>query len=211
MPIRVLQIEGHPIFAEGLTARLSAQPDIIVVGSAATITEGLALAKVAKPHVALVGFHLPDGKGPDAARQLRELVPRIAVVFVSGDESDETLREAIGAGAVGFISKNEAAHKVVEAARRAASGETLVDQDQLRRILAQARVIAEEVPSLTEREQEILALIGEGLDNADIAKRLVISVHTVRHHVGNLLVKFDAHSKLELAAKAHRAGLLRGT
>ncbi|MGH2377428.1 MAG: response regulator transcription factor [Candidatus Limnocylindria bacterium] len=209
MSIRVLLIEDHPIFAEGLVLALSADPDVAVVGVATTMAQGERLATEERPDVALVDFHLPDGDGPEIARRLRGIAPGVAVVIVSGDESDEALRQAIGAGAVGYLLKSEPSGAVVRAVRRAAAGETLVDPGQLRRLAAPPATPPESAPSLTAREREILELIGEGFDNADIAERLVISVHTVRHHVGNLFEKLEAHSKLELAAKAHRAGLLR--
>ncbi len=214
-PIPVLIVEDHRLVAEGLEAMLNAHPDIRVVGSAGSVSEAIQMANQQRPAVVIMDFRLPDGSGADATAAIRKQQPKVAVVFLSGEDSDDAVLAAVRAGGCGYLPKSKAASDVVAAVRRAAEGEMLIPPDRLARLLSrsheQARDDAERVRllgHLTPREKEILGLMAQGLDNRAIAQQLVISFTTVRGHVQNVLEKLNAHSKLEAVARAARHGLL---
>ena len=214
-PVTVLLVEDHLLVAEGLAAMLNATGDLKVVGSAATGAEADRQAFHHQPHVVVIDSHLPDGEGADIAVRLRELQPEVAIVFLSADESEAAMIAAVRAGACAYLPKSRATADVVEAVRRAAQGEMLIPAAQLARLLARSHEMARNdeerrrmLESLTRREQEVLALMAEGLDNRAIAAELGIGFTTVRGHVQNVLEKLDAHSKLEALACAARYGLL---
>jgi len=213
----VLIVEDHRVVADGLALALSRDPDLHVAGVAVTAAEAVRLAVREQPDVVLLDYHLPDGTGADVARSVLRDRPDTAVVILTGDESDEILMNAIEAGVSGFLLKSQAATQVVSAVRRAAEGEMLIPPSMLAGLLGRQRTQQEErrePPSsaitLTAREQEILGMMADGLDNRAIAERLVISYTTVRSHVQNVLDKLGAHSKLEVLAIAVRRGLVDG-
>jgi two-component system nitrate/nitrite response regulator NarL len=215
LPITVLLVEDHLLVAEGLAAMLNATGDLKVVGRAATGAEADRLAFHQQPDVVVIDSHLPDAGGADVAGRIRERQPRVAIVFLSADESEAAMIAAVRAGACAYLPKSRATADVVEAVRRAAQGEMLIPAAQLARLLARSHEMARDdeerrrlLDSLTRREQEVLALIAEGLDNRAIAAELGIGFTTVRGHVQNILEKLDAHSKLEALACAARYGLL---
>jgi DNA-binding NarL/FixJ family response regulator len=214
-PITVLLVEDHLLVAEGLATMLNATGDLKVVGSAPTAAEADRLAFHHQPDVVVIDSHLPDGDGADTAVRIRERQPRVAIVFLSADESEAAMIAAVRAGACAYLPKSRATRDVVEAVRRAAQGEMLIPAAQLARLLARSHEMARDdeerrrmLESLTRREQEVLALMAEGLDNRAIAAELGIGFTTVRGHVQNVLEKLDAHSKLEALACAARYGLL---
>ncbi|HEY4846132.1 MAG TPA: response regulator transcription factor [Candidatus Dormibacteraeota bacterium] len=213
--ITVLLVEDHLLVAEGLAAMLRATGDLDVVGTAATTAEAVRLAAVRQPDVVVMDSHLPDGTGADVAGRLRENQPKVAIVFLSADESEEAMIAAVRAGACAYLPKSRATADVVDAVRRAADGEMLIPAAQLARLLARSQEMARDdddrrrlLDGLTPREKEVLALMAEGLDNRAIAAELGIGFTTVRGHVQNILEKLDAHSKLEALACAARYGLL---
>ena len=213
--IRVMIVEDHQVLADGLELALGRSPDVEVVGSAGTVTDAVELAYQQQPDVILMDFHLPDGTGAEAATRIRAELPRVAVVVLSADTGDEAMLAAIQAGASGYLVKSEAVAKVVAAVRKAAEGEMLIPAATLAGLLARQHQRAHQqaerqrlLGQLTPREVEILKLMAEGLDNYDIADKLVIGYTTVRGHVQNVLEKLGAHSKLEAVARAGEYGLL---
>jgi DNA-binding NarL/FixJ family response regulator len=210
-PIRILIVEDHLVVAEGLELALGRYEDLLVVGSAVTADDAERLTLERDPHVVLMDHHLPDRSGAEAAAAVRRAKPHLAVVMLTADTSDETMIAALEAGACGYLLKTRPSSEIVTAIRRAAEGEFLFPADKLSRLFAIRRskvLAADEQPALTAREREILELMGQGLDNAAIAERLVIGVNTVRHHVQNILEKLRVHSKLEAVARAYEVGLL---
>ena len=213
--ISVLLVEDHVLVAEGLAAMLNATGDVRVVGTATTAADAVRLAAEEQPAVVVMDSHLPDGAGADVAGRIREQQPQVAIVFLSADESEAAMIAAVRAGASAYLPKSRATADVVEAVRRAAQGEMLISAGQLARLLARSHEMARDegerrrlLDSLTPREKEVLALMGEGLDNRAIAADLGIGFTTVRGHVQNILEKLDAHSKLEALACAARYALL---
>ena len=214
-PITVLLVEDHLLVAEGLSAMLDACGDIRVVGTSASAIDAARIAAECQPDVVVMDSHLPDGSGADAALRLRQQLPRVPIVFLSADESEAAMIAAVRAGACAYLPKSRATVDVMDAVRRAADGEMLIPAAQLARLLARSHEMARDdaerrrlLDSLTPREQEVLALMAEGLDNRAIAAELAIGFTTVRGHVQNILEKLDAHSKLEALACAARYGLL---
>ena len=208
--IRLLIVDDHEVLSSSLAMVLDAEPDISVIGRAPTLSQARRLVTSAHPDVILLDHRLPDGDGVSAIRELRGLHPSAQVVVLTASVGDHVLMEAVEAGAAGFLSKSGGLNDLTSAVRAAAVGESVIAPDMLIRLLR--RFQSGEEPSrtpLTEREQEVLSLVSEGLSNAAIAQRMVVSVHTVRNHIASLSAKLGAHSKLEALSIAVRQGLLR--
>jgi DNA-binding NarL/FixJ family response regulator len=207
--IRVLIVDDHEVLASSLAKTLDTEPDLLSVGVAGSLKQAAELIRTTAPDVLLLDHRLPDGDGVAAIGRLRELRPSMAVIVLTASPSEHLMVAAVEAGVSGFLSKTRSLAEVTSAVRAAAVGEAVISPEMLARLLPRlggtGRVGA---ATLTEREREILGLIAQGLSNAAIAERLVVSVNTVRNHVANLLAKLGARSKLEALSIAIREGLL---
>jgi DNA-binding NarL/FixJ family response regulator len=209
-PIRVLVVDDHAVLASSLAHVLDAEGDLVCVGVANTLERARSLVTSSSPDVMLLDHRLPDGDGIGAIGDFRALRPDLKVVVLTASAADHVLVEAIEAGASGFMSKTRSLGEVTSAVRAAASGEALISPEMLARLLPRLSrsSTAARPHELTDREREVLGLLADGLTNAAIADRLVVSVHTVRNHIANLSAKLGAHSKLEALSIAVREGLL---
>ena len=208
-PVRVLIVEDHEVLSSSLAMVLDSEPDLHTVGRAGTLAEARRVIVSADPHVVLLDHQLPDGDGVASIEDLRALREGIAFVVLTASTSDSVLVAAVQAGASGFVSKTRGVSEVTTAVRAAAAGEAVISPEMLMRLLPRFRGAATEPAlKLTDREQEVLTLLADGLSNAAIGERLVVSVHTVRNHVANLAAKLGAHSRLEVLSIAMRKGLL---
>ena len=208
-PIRVLIVDDHEVLASSLAMVLDAEPDITTAGVATTLEQAQALVSTSDPDVVLLDHRMPDGDGVAVIPQLRAARPSLGIVVLTASSADHVLIAAIEAGASGFLSKTRSLDEVTAAVRAAAAGESVISPELLARLLPRfGRGKTHSADELTEREREVLALVAEGLPNAAIAERLVVSVHTVRNHIASLSAKLGAHSKLEALSIAVRQGLL---
>jgi two-component system, NarL family, response regulator DevR len=208
-PIRVLIIDDHEVLASSLALVLDAESDITAVGVATTLEQAQELIGNTRPDVLLLDHRMPDGDGVAAIPRLRALRPSLGIVVLTASAADHVLLSAIENGASGFLSKTRSLDEVTAAVRAAAAGESVISPELLARLLPRfGRGKVQSPDELTEREREVLALVAEGLSNAAIAERLVVSVHTVRNHIASLSAKLGAHSKLEALSIAVRQGLL---
>jgi DNA-binding NarL/FixJ family response regulator len=207
--VRLLIVDDHDMFAESLRLALSAEADLTVVGTAATLAQARSLVVTAAPDVVLLDHRLPDGLGVDSIGELKALRPSAKIVVLTAAAEDSMLVTATEAGCAGFILKTSPLDELVTAVRTAAAGEIMVSSELLASLLNRLHHQHERpAHDLTGREREILELIAEGLTNGAIAKRLFISVNTVRNHVQSVLAKLDAHSQLEALSIAIREGLI---
>lgn len=209
--IRVLVIDDHEVLASSLAHVLDAEPDMRTVGVAGTLEKARALVQSTAPDVVLLDHRLPDGEGVAAVPGLRELRPSIRIVVLTASAADHVLVQAIEHGVSGFVSKTRSLGEVTAAVRAASTGEAVISPEMLARLLPRLQRGGGgggAGTSLTAREREVLGYLADGLTNAAIAERLVVSVHTVRNHIANLSAKLGAHSKLEALSIAVRQGLL---
>ncbi|GAB2957375.1 response regulator transcription factor [Streptomyces pseudoechinosporeus] len=215
--IRVLIADDQQMVRQGFSVLLNTQPDIDVVGQA---VDGLdAVAKVAElvPDVVLMDIRMPELGGIEATRRITCETPQIRVLVLTTFDLDEYVYDALRAGASGFLLKDASADKLAEAVRVVAAGDALLAPGITRRLLAQfSRLdgaprapLKERVGELTERETEVLALIAQGLSNAEIAERLVVAEQTVKTHVGRILVKLGLRDRTQAAVFAYESGLVR--
>ena len=211
----VLLVEDHRVLAESFAAMLKQDPAIELAGIAATTLDAIALAERLKPDVVVMDVRLPDGSGIEAAGAIKATVPTTRVIFLTAYDNDETLWRAIGAGGAAFIPKSEAPEVVVEAIKRVAGGEVLLEPGKIRDAIAwhgarrryeQQRDVI--VRSITPREMEILRLLSAGGSSSTIAARLHVSQATVKTHIRSLLAKLDVHSQLQAVAKAQAFELI---
>jgi DNA-binding NarL/FixJ family response regulator len=204
---RVLLVDDHDLVVEALRRLIEDQPDINVL---ATVGSGAAAIDAAiedPPDVVVVDYGLPDMSGARVAARLRECVPAVRVLMLTGSGDPAALRAAFAAGCVGFLEKNVDPHRLTAAIRAAAAGDTFFSADDLRRLRT---LPAAEYGALSRREVDVLGLMAAGESNQRIAGRLHISLNTVRSHTQSILEKLGAHSRLEAVALARRAGLLSG-
>ncbi len=208
-PIRVLIVDDHEVLASSLAMVLDAEEDIATAGIATTLDQARTMIESSRPDVVLLDHRMPDGDGVAAIASLRDLRPSAGIVVLTASSADHVLLAAIEAGASGFLSKTRSLDEVTAAVRAAAAGESVISPELLARLLPRfGREKPYSPDELTDREREVLALVAEGLSNAVIAERLVVSVHTVRNHIASLSAKLGAHSKLEALSIAVRRGLL---
>ena len=212
-PIRVLFVEDHQLLADALSAMLSREPDMDVVGIAGTVAEAKLMSRE-RLDVVLMDYRLPDGTGAEATRAIKARWPAARVVMVTALTDDETVLESIQAGADGYLTKDRAAEDVVHAVRAAHAGETLLPRSviiEIARRVAAARERGDErqvVEPLTPRELEVLRALTEGLSTPEICEQLFIAPNTLRTHVQNIMGKLRVHSKLEAVAFALRHRLV---
>ena len=214
-PIQVLVVDDQYVFTDMLRMVLDLQPDITVVGTALTGDEGLRLALETHPDVALVDYHMPVLSGLDVIKGLKSARELTRVIVLTGDTDEALMADAIAEGAAGYITKHQAAREVVDAVRKAAEGEPVIPPFMIPRILShfeqqqqqdqQAELLREK---LSTREIEILQQLARGSDIKAIGETLVISHHTVRTHIQNILNKMGVHSKLEATTLALKLGLI---
>jgi DNA-binding NarL/FixJ family response regulator len=208
--LRVLIVDDHQLFADGLEHLLGLDPDFEVVATANTIERAVAAAAEHRPDIALVDFLLPDGDGAAALKALRQTVPETKLVVVTALNDDATFVAVLDTGCDAFVTKDRAADELVGAMRAVSRGETVFPPDMLVRTLPSMRLRRTTRDSMTRREMQVLSLLAEGASTAQIADRLCISTNTVRNHVQNLLGKLGAKSRLEAVAIASRRGLVSG-
>jgi DNA-binding NarL/FixJ family response regulator len=209
--LRLLLVDEHILFREGLVSLLEAQPDLKVVGQAGSIREAIALNAKIMPDLVLMNITLPDGTGAEAIRALLAERPPTKIVVLTLQEEDDELFEAIRAGAVGYLSKQVCAAELFKTLQGVMRGEAGISGTTARRILDEfARLSparSDQTAILTSREMEVLRELVNGASNQAIAKRLVISENTVKNHVRNILVKLHFHSRREAADYARRRGI----
>ena len=205
----VLVVDDHQVVAEGIATLIGAEPDLAVVGTVGTLAAARSVVATEPVDVVLMDLHLPDGSGVDGVRDVRRLSPTTQVVVLTAHADDTVLLDAVEAGCTGFLMKSGASGDVIAAIRAAAAGEALIAPGVMARLLPHLRPPEPTVGTdLTPREREVLKFVAEGLQNAEIAERLTVSVHTIRNHVQNILAKLGVHSKLEALAVAVKANLV---
>lgn len=208
--LEVLIADDNADFREGLRGLIEREPDVVVVGEAATGEEAVVLAARLQPDLVLMDLKMPGCNGIEAARRIVATSPHIGVLMVSMFEDDASVFAAMRAGARGYVLKGAGKLETLRAVRAAANGEAIFSPGIARRLMrffAGLDAAARRFPQLTDREQEVLALIGEGKSNEEIAAQLYLSLKTVRNHVSNILSKLQVADRAQAAIRAREAGL----
>ena len=197
--IRLLIVDDQAAVRDGLAVMLDLDPDITVVGTAANGAEAVAAVAELAPEVVLMDLNMPVMGGAEATGALRESHPELPVVVLTTFDDDDSILAALRAGARGYLTKDADRATIIQAVRGAHAGNAILDPAvQLRLLdLAGRKPVERPGVDLTAREREVLDLIGEGLRNAEIARRLFISEATVKTHINNLFAKADLHSRAD--------------
>ncbi|MDN3259556.1 response regulator transcription factor [Streptomyces sp. CSDS2] len=215
--IRVLIADDQQMVRQGFTVLLNAQSDIEVIGQAVDGRDAIARTAELSPDVVLMDIRMPELGGIEATRRITEDHPAVRVLVLTTFDLDEYVYDALRAGASGFLLKDASADQLAEAVRVVAAGDALLAPGITRRLIAEfSRLdgggrtpLRRRVGELTERETEVLALIAQGLSNAEIAGRLVVAEQTVKTHVGRILVKLGLRDRTQAAVYAYESGLVR--
>ncbi|KAF5990747.1 response regulator transcription factor [Streptomyces sp. WAC00263] len=210
-PIRVFLLDDHEVVRRGVHDLLDDEPDITVVGEAATAEQALVRVPALRPQVAVLDVRLPDGNGVTVCRELRSRMPDLACLMLTSFDDEEALLDSIMAGASGYVLKQIQGSDLVSAVRTVARGQSLLDPSATTKLMARLRAgetpepEPEALPGLTDREREILALIGEGLTNRQIGQRLYLAEKTVKNHISRLLAKLGVERRIQAAVIATQA------
>lgn len=208
-PLRLLLVDDHVLFREGLISLLSYQDDFTVVGEAEDAKSALDQAHTLQPDIVLMDVELPGEDGVAVTQRLKMEMPEVTIVMLTVHDDSQTLFEAIKAGAQGYLVKNVRSRELLEQLRGLARGEAAISRRMAARILEEIRGETESFgpgEELTARELEVLELVVARLSNAEIAERLVISEHTVKNHMKSILSKLHLHNRHQAAAY----GIARG-
>lgn len=201
-PVRVVLADDHPIVRSGLRHELDQAGDLLVVAEVSRVCAILDSVRQEAPDVAVVGVEFPDGNGIEACRQIKASCPQTAVLIFTAFDQDAYLAQAWAAGAAGYLVKGVDLDVVIEAIRRVARGEQTYTPEQLRRIREWQEQVEKPLQSLTARETEVLKLMADALTNAEIAKRLHVSLKTVETHVQQVRRKLGLENRRDAIAWA---------
>jgi DNA-binding NarL/FixJ family response regulator len=201
-PIRVFLLDDHEVVREGVRALLDGADGIEVVGEGASVAEALARIPACRPDVALLDVQLPDGSGVEVCRTIRSDHPEVRALMLTSFADDEALFEAILAGASGYLLKQVRGTDIVEAVRRIAAGDSLLDPALTARVLDRMREPPQEderLARLTGQERAVLALIAEGLSNREIGERMFLAEKTIKNYVSAILSKLGMQRRTQAA------------
>ncbi|MEU1181317.1 response regulator transcription factor [Streptomyces sp. NPDC005820] len=215
--IRVLIADDQQMVRQGFTVLLNTHPGIEVIGQAVNGLDAVAQVAELVPDVVLMDIRMPELGGVEATRRITLTYPAVKVLVLTTFDLDDYVYEALRAGASGFLLKDASADQLAEAVRVVAAGDALLAPGITRKLIAEfSRLngtprtpLKERVGDLTERETEVLALIAQGLSNAEIARHLVVAEQTVKTHVGRILVKLGLRDRTQAAVFAYESGLVR--
>jgi DNA-binding NarL/FixJ family response regulator len=213
--IRVLIADDQALIRSGFRMILDAQEDIEVVGEAIDGRDAVELFRRVAPHVVVMDVRMPSMDGIEATRRLTAADPPARVLILTMFDLDEYVFEALRAGASGFLLKDRPPEELVEAVRVVASGEALLSPSITRRLIEEfakrkdAPTPPHEVGELTDREREVLVLMGQGLSNTEIAERLFVAETTVKTHVGHVLQKLHLRDRVQAVVLAYESGLVQ--
>jgi DNA-binding NarL/FixJ family response regulator len=220
--IRVLIADDEPMIRAGVRAVLSTAPDLAVVAEAADGHEAVELAQRHRPHVAVLDIRMPKVSGIDAAAEIRRTVPTTGVVILTTFGEDDYILQALGGGAAGFLIKSGEPEELITGIRAVAEGAAYLSPKVAARVvahlaatgagtLAGRRAAARRrVEALTARERQVLAFLGAGLSNGQIARRLHVVEGTVKAHVSSILARLSVDNRAAAAVMAHEAGIVPG-
>ncbi|PKO19201.1 MAG: DNA-binding response regulator [Chloroflexi bacterium HGW-Chloroflexi-10] len=212
-PISILLVDDHAVVRYGLKAYLNAQPDFVVCGEAGSGVEAVRLAEELAPDVVLMDLSMPGMDGIEATARIRRISPHSQVVVLTSFHADAHIFPAIKAGALSYLLKEAGPEEVAEAILAAARGEAILHPQVAARLVQEMRGTRGQsinpFTGLSEREQEVLHMLAEGLSNKEIAEKLVLSDKTVKGHVSNILGKLHLADRTQAAVYAWREGMIR--
>jgi len=213
--IRILIVDDHSLFREGLAAIIKAEPDIEVVGFAGSVRDAIEAARVTQPDIILMDFGLPDGTGADATSRILSAHPSCKIVVLTISEKDEDLFSAIRSGARGYLLKNIGPTKLVNALRSVYQGESALSRAMTLRLMDEM-VRSKEIPTrprdpklakLTSRELDVLYHMASGMTNLEIGNKLFLSENTVKYHVRLILDKLGFEDRKQASFYALENGI----
>jgi len=210
---RILLVDDHASFRQGVAAALEGEPDFSIAGQAGSLAEASGMLR--ETDVGIFDLGLPDGYGGDLIRALRTANPRAQALVLSSSQDRAEIAQAVESGAAGVLHKSAGMDEIIDAVRRLKAGETLLPLEDVVELLRFAGARKEEeyeaqqsIARLTDREREVLEALAEGLDAQQIAGRLHISAKTERNHVASILAKLGVHSRLQALVFAARHGVV---
>ena len=211
--ISVLLVDDHAMVRQGVRAFLVTQPDISVVAEAGSGEEAVKLSAQHIPDVILMDLIMPDMDGVEATRRVKQVSPRSQIVVLTSYHEDEHIFPALKAGALSYILKDLSANELADAVRKAAAGEAVLHPRVAARVIKELQGRRAEAVNpfteLSERELEVLKLIADGMSNAEMAAKLVLSEKTIKGHVSNILSKLHLADRTQAAVYAWREGVVR--
>jgi NarL family two-component system response regulator LiaR len=199
--IRVMIVDDHAVVRSGLSAFLSVNRDLELVGEAENGEQAVVRAGLLRPDVILMDLMMPVMDGVAAIRTIKAQHPHIQIIALTSFPEDELVQSALKGGAVGYLMKNVTARELAAAIRAAKDGRITLSPEAAQS-LVRANQQAQETGTLTEREREVLKLMVEGLNNAEIAERLVVSLSTVKYHISNILMKLGVDNRVAAVSMA---------
>jgi DNA-binding NarL/FixJ family response regulator len=203
--IKVFLLDDHEVVRRGLKDLLESDGDIEVVGESGSAAEAARRIPALRPDVAVLDARLPDGSGIDVCREIRSREPKTAALILTSYDDDEALFAAIMAGASGYVLKQIRGNDLVDAVRRVASGQSLLDPAVTQQVLDRLRrgpEVDDALAPLTEQERRLLELIGQGLTNRQIAEQMFLAEKTIKNYVSNLLAKLGLERRTQAAVFA---------
>ena len=205
--MKIVIVDDHPMVRQGLRQTIELEPDLEVVGSAASVKEGVELIQSAEPDLAIVDLKMPDGSGIDLIRLCKKEVPGCRFLILTAYGTPQEVSKALSEHVGGYILKESLREEIIDAARRVGSGRRYFDPE----VMEAALNSKEENPlyRLTAREMEVLHAVAAGMNNSAIAKKLFISDKTVKKHISNLICKLEVQDRIQAALFGFSQGMGR--
>lgn len=198
---RVMIVDDHAVVRSGLQTFLTVMPDLELVGEASGGDEAVVRCGLLKPDVVLMDLMMPGTNGVAATRRIRERWPSVQVIALTSFEEDSLVQDALQAGAIAYLMKTVTARELAAAIRAAHEGKMTLSPEAAQ-ALVRVKTVARDTNELTEREREVLKLMVDGMDNAEIAASLVVSLSTVKYHISNILAKLGVENRVAAVTTA---------